>query len=428
MLTEKRIKSAVPPEGKSEINLRDEEGLVLRVRRNADGSITRTWAFWREREGKRQRAALGAWPDVSLVEARRRAEHHRRLADAGVRVTTALVPAALSAHPQTFGELANTWLQLYAVPRHKDKGARTRWLLNKHAAMIADVPLANLTKQHVTLTVLPLVNARHHKTAGDLFALLKQVCAFGVRHDFIAADPVGALRRADVVPRRNRPRERALAPAELQRLAVACVAERTVGPAGRTFVVPVVPPVAALAVFAILATACRPGELALATWPSVDLRQRIWKIPAADSKIGIERRVPLSPFAAALFEVLKEIAAGEPRVLPMGRAALSRLVKDRQRAETRRSGKRAHNDGLLLDAPWTLHDLRRTSATLLGEAGVAPSTIELTLGHLPSRLVQTYQRADRTDEQRAAFELLGTRLAALAPELLTTLRARLALA
>ena len=88
MLTDRRIKHAAPPPGAREINLRDEPGLVLRVRRNSNGELSHTWAFWRQASGKRSKVMLGKWPAVTVTEARRKAEHARRLADAGVRVTT----------------------------------------------------------------------------------------------------------------------------------------------------------------------------------------------------------------------------------------------------------------------------------------------------------------------------------------------------
>jgi integrase len=428
MLTERKITTAAPPPGKREKTLHDEPGLMLRVRRNKGGSVTRVWTFCRQTGGQRRRIALGAWPTIDLTEARRRAEHHRKLADSGVRVTSALTPSALSANPETVGDLFTTWLTLYAAPRHRDKGARVRWLLDKHAAPIAPVLLRDLQKQHITLAVLPLVAKGHHKTAADLFTLLRQITAFGARHDFLSTDPAASLRRSDVVPPRNGPRERVLSEAELRALGAAFNATRTVGPRGREFDVPALSPVARAAVWALLATAARPGELARAAWKDVDLKARTWHIPAATSKTGNPHIVFLSPFAVEAFSVLKELAAGAPRVLPVSRAVLGRQLKDRQRPETKRNQKRAHNSELVLpDGPWSLHDLRRTAATMMGNEGVAYNVIERCLNHSPPKLVRTYQRADLQDEQRAAFKTLGTRLKKLVPQALPTLRRELKL-
>jgi integrase len=112
----------------------------------------------------------------------------------------------------------------------------------------------------------------------------------------------------------------------------------------------------------------------------------------------------------------------------MGREALGKMIRDRQRPGPKSAkSKRARSDSLALDAPWSLHDLRRTAATLMADEGVAESIIERCLSHAPPRLVRTYQRSDRLTEMRAAFDRLGTRLAASMPNLLPTLRERLEL-
>ena len=158
------------------------------------------------------------------------------------------------------------------------------------------------------------------------------------------------------MPPNNAPRERALDEAELKTLAAAVVEKRRVGPKGREFEQPTVSPIVAAAIFAQLATAARPGEIAKATWTEVDLKAGTWKIPAATSKTGRPHLVALSPFAVEAFAILRDLAVDSPRVVSQGRAAIGRAVKDRQRAETKRAtNKRAHSDALALDGgPWTL--------------------------------------------------------------------------
>lgn len=54
-------------------------------------------------------------------------------------------------------------------------------------------------------------------------------------------------------------------------------------------------------------TAARSGEVRGATWSEFDLEARLWTIPAARMKGGVEHRVPLSPAALKL-------VGGQPRV------------------------------------------------------------------------------------------------------------------
>lgn len=60
--------------------------------------------------------------------------------------------------------------------------------------------------------------------------------------------------------------------------------------------------IAAKAVELAILTACRSGEIRLATWAEFDLAAALWVIPAERMKAGREHRVPLSNAALALLE------------------------------------------------------------------------------------------------------------------------------
>jgi hypothetical protein len=64
-------------------------------------------------------------------------------------------------------------------------------------------------------------------------------------------------------------------------------------------------------------------------------------------------------------------------------------------------------DQRLVMAPWTLHDLRRTCATQLGELGVQPHHIEAILNHYSGHragVAGVYQRAKYEPDMRAALQ------------------------
>ena len=66
-------------------------------------------------------------------------------------------------------------------------------------------------------------------------------------------------------------------------------------------------------------------------------------------------------------------------------------------------------------APWTLHDLRRTCATLLGETRIAaPHIVEAILSHISGSragVAGVYNRALYLPERRAALEAWGKHVA-----------------
>jgi len=69
--------------------------------------------------------------------------------------------------------------------------------------------------------------------------------------------------------------------------------------------------------FAII-TAARSGEVRKATWSEIDLKDRVWTIPADRMKAGKEHRVPLADDAVALLEALPRFD-GCPYVFPSNR-------------------------------------------------------------------------------------------------------------
>ncbi|MGB8564302.1 MAG: site-specific integrase, partial [Pseudolabrys sp.] len=69
------------------------------------------------------------------------------------------------------------------------------------------------------------------------------------------------------------------------------------------------------------------------------------------------------------------------------------------------------DEAVNLKEPWTLHDLRRTVRTGLGQLGVAPHVAEAVLNHFPPKLIRTYDRNTYTAEKRDALELWANHLA-----------------
>jgi integrase len=70
--------------------------------------------------------------------------------------------------------------------------------------------------------------------------------------------------------------------------------------------------------FAIL-TAARTGEVIGARWSEIDLKGRLWTLPAERMKAGKEHRVPLSAAALAILRAMQDVREGD-FVFPGGRA------------------------------------------------------------------------------------------------------------
>ena len=147
----------------------------------------------------------------------------------------------------------------------------------------------------------------------------------------------------------------------------------------------------------------RKGELLAARWQEFDLegttdKGPLWRLPAARTKTGEGRAIPLVPAVVEWLQALRALPGGEfvfpkrrrgprPRVPHMGidtlNAALKRLEHQLK--------------------PFTLHDLRRTARTHLAALGIRREVAERCLGHSLRGVEGTYDRHDYFVDRRAAL-------------------------
>jgi integrase len=118
----------------------------------------------------------------------------------------------------------------------------------------------------------------------------------------------------------------------------------------------------------LLLTGCRRDEIGKLSWPEVSLTKREINLPAERCKNGRSHTIPLSSQAIAIIERI-------PR-----RNSSSYLFSDVSGFNDWYRAKQIL-DARVEIAEWTLHDLRRTCATNLGELGVRSEVIEECLNH-----------------------------------------------
>ena len=145
----------------------------------------------------------------------------------------------------------------------------------------------------------------------------------------------------------------------------------------------------------------------------------LWVIPAARFKGKREHAVPLSQMA-------RDIISAAPKlhpefVLSAGRSRVSGLVgfdkwkRDFDAAMLERARNAVEETGgapaMVKLRPYKLHDLRRTARSLLSRAGVRPDIAERYIGHAVDDLTATYDRHSFGREKREAADALAAILA-----------------
>lgn len=366
----------------------------------AENGRTLTYGLERaraDRDAARALVAQGIDPREArrLRELEEQAEQQRKLAEFQAQANRKTVRAAFE-----------SWRALYLAREHRDGGALVEGHFERQILpSIGELALQDISKAALLPILDRLVQEGRLRTANVVLALFRQFFRWCMARDWIAIDPTFGLSKkvvggADASRARNLSfDEIALLPA---RMAEAKLPERL-----------------HIAVWLLLATGARAGELAHAKVADFDLDAGEWRIPAENSKNGIAHLIHLSAFAAGHVQSLVSAGSGSEWLLvgrdsakPIDDKTLTKQIRDRQRPKKIKGRSKQAGALLLPGGEWTPHDLRRTMASRMQDIGVAPQVIEKCLNHTLEGVLAVYQRADLLPERKAAYEAWGAKIEA----------------
>jgi len=167
-------------------------------------------------------------------------------------------------------------------------------------------------------------------------------------------------------------------------------------------------------------TAQRRGEVGGMQWTELDTAAECWTLPSARTKNHRDHVVPLVPAAFALLPPQRDecdfIFGDGPRQKDDKHQGFSGWSKSKAALDARilAARKKGNKDAKPLPH-WTVHDLRRTAATVMADQlGVLPHVIEAILNHVSGHragVAGVYNRARYQAEMRDALEHLADHLA-----------------
>lgn len=278
----------------------DGGGLYLQI--GPTGS--KSWLFMYKRDGKRREMGVGALGDVSLAEARQKAEDARRiLAEGGepLQARNAAQAARKEAdEAPTFGEFADQmvekWSREFSNAKHVAQWRMT--LGPAYCAKLRDKKLADITPADV-LAVLDPVWQDKNETASRLRGRIERVLdaakVAGWRSGENPAQWKGNLEHS-LGKRQKLQRGHHAAMPYVEVPAFIAALRLREAMAARALE------------FAIL-TVARTSEALGATWGEIDLERRVWTIPDSRMKKRREHRVVLSD---AALTILREVEGLRP--------------------------------------------------------------------------------------------------------------------
>ena len=370
MLTDAK-KRSLPLPKKGRKKYADGGGLSLLV--SPAGS--KVWYLRKRVDGKEQMISLGAYPAVSLADARRAAE------EVGARLAMGLPPKEEPKPVTTFGELVKEWLVLQASRQSpayvRDIGQR----LARHVLpYLAGKPIPEISPRE-TLDILNRVCAEGHvETARRLRQYISRIFRFAVVTERAEHDPAAVLSDALPSPQRERMAARTK-PDDARAIFRACKYY-----AGASTV--------RNALLFQALTAARPGMVNAAEWSEMNLNSAVWTIQADKMKMRREFRVPLSAPALAVIQEQTAISGGHRYVFG-GRDRSRPLSGNTMRQALRSMGFDDH----------VPHGWRAAFSSICNEYGHRPDAIELCLAHEQRDKVRAaYNRSQLWDERRALME------------------------
>jgi len=272
-------------------------GLLLVVKPTG----ARSWML-RTRVGvKRRSIGLGGYPDVSLSEARRKAKDLKEKIESGVdpveekrKDRDALIKE--QTRYMTFEEAARRCHRKKAAELKNDKHIRD-WIssIERHVIpTIGDISVSEIGLPEV-LAVLKPIWTEKTETASRIRQRIEQILNWatvsGYRTGENPARWAGNI--SEILPKPSK---------VFKRVHFKALPYEQMG----SFMVELRkrPAMTARALEWIILTACRSAEARGATWDEIDLKQRIWTIPADRMKMDREHRVPLCDDAVKLLKNL----------------------------------------------------------------------------------------------------------------------------
>lgn len=348
--------------------LTDGKGLYLEVKPNG----VKAWRYRFRLTGKESVFAIGDYPAIALVDARKKREEARDLVKRGINPAHNRQLEKIKQGQEaatTFEAVALEWLALKDWEK-VTKDRRLDMLQRVVFPTIGHLPIKQVTPAHILSIIQergkisPAVAAEARRTMQGVFDLA--ICTLRAE-----SDPVHPVRNA--LPPNKTQHKRALGDDEIGQLLRDLEEHKGNYQTGAAFKL-------------MWQTLCRPSEAIEAEWKEFDLDAALWKIPAARMKKRKEHVVPLPSQTVEVLRSMHAITGQYAHVFPNR--------DDRTKPMTAATMRQALKT-LGWAGKYSPHATRTTGSTKLNEMGYRSDWIEKQLAHAEMNAVRrTYNHAD----------------------------------
>jgi integrase len=343
-LSDAACRSAKPAEKPYKIS--DAGGLHLLVEKNG----SRLWRQAYRFDGKQKLIALGAYPAVSLADARTARDVNKALLAKDIDPSAQRKldrGAARIARTNTFRIVADELIAKFEAEGDDPQTIeKKKWLIGLLNGDIGDRPIAEIAAPELLDALRKIERRGRYESARRARSLAGRVFRYAIATGRAERDPSGDLAGALISPK-------------VQHRA-AITEPKAVGALMRAIddIDGQATTRAALQLIAL--TFVRPGELRHAEWTEFDLQGAVWSIPKEKMKMPRPHKVPLSRQAIAIIKDLREVTGTSPYLFPQIRSWHRPISDGTLNAGLRRLG--------YDKTQMTAHGFRSTASTLLNDS------------------------------------------------------------
>ena len=373
------------PEGKTDHIYWDGEfaGYGYRLRRSGDKAKGTFIAQYRH-HGATRRFLIGSADLISPAQAREQAKKVLAKVELGVDPQQEKEDSRCKAVPHSLGAAVEDYLALRKSElRPNTFDGVKRYLTGSYFRALAPVDIGTVARRDVATALNAIVRLNGRVEAARARATLSAFFTWAMQQGLAEANPVIGT----ASPEEPAPRDRVLEDRELAAVWKAC-GEDEFGKVIRLLIL----------------TGCRRQEIGGIRWSELDLDKGTWTLPAARAKNGRAHALPLLDTALGIIRSV-------PRQL--GRDHLFGTLSPHGFTSWYMFDDLTERVGF---SNWTIHDIRRSTATGMADIGIAPHVIEAVLNHRSGHkagIAGIYNRSSYTREVRAALAAWESHIAGL---------------
>ena len=356
-LTDTAIKK-IKPDTKP-VKFSDGKGLYLLV--NPVGSKLWRWKY--RVLGKEKVLSLGAYPDVSLAQAREGLEKARKVLAAGndpMVVRKADKVASRAAAENSFDSVARKWWAQWKPARSDQHAGQVMRRFEANVfPHIGGRPVSEIQAPEL-VAMLKFIESRGvNDLAKRALQTSGQVFRYAIAHGLATRNPANDIKPSDILASRQKKNLARIESRELPELL-----RHIEGYQGAA--------ITRLALKLMAMTFVRTTELIGARWQEFNLDDARWDIPAQRMKMKTPHIVPLSAQAVNLLRTLHLISGHSVLLFPGERDHEKSMSNNTILGALARMGYKGRMTG---------HGFRGVASTLLHEMGFDHAHIELQLAH-----------------------------------------------